>query len=892
MASQPRQLSIEKQTYKGAVPEGLAAVQMPTGEVGTAAAAGFSSLAEKFGKWADADAKADGERDAKIAAASNDFSRTGQATIYGRARDATALDAQVAAVTATYRDRTLALFDQHRDDPEGLRSALSREAQAHEAELPAEARSGFRTRASDIGVVLQRQAIANGRAVRESQQRADGMRRSTESQQQQQRILDISPADGPEAEAAVAEVRRMGAEDIQRLRDMTASGLHTPEKGEQLIQEEQRRIEGRIIAARASRLQSPEAIDAYRADLQRRAREGTLSASVDLGAVDAELAKLGQQRRVEGDRQQRELQTRLDDALTRAMRGQMPTAAEFTELEQQAGRLGARGQVALATMRGRMTLGQRLAGLSLPEQDAVVREVEAAQRSASRDVSSLPAGMRNNNPGNIKYLPSLRTLYSGVVGPSVNTDQGDPQAVFESPEAGMRAMYQLLVKKYDAGQRSATDLITRQGTGWTPGNTAAANNVARSAGLAPGADTNLRDPAAARRFMRGLINQEHGAEAGALYTDAMIDAAISGAPLPAPRSAASITRGGAENVQWLRDQVNANRTAMNADLLGYAAERGLFGNGGITAVDMNAAPDQLAAQMTARVNQVDAVAPRLGQASPSYLRPDDKAALQGVVQQGGERALTTVEAIVRGGGRRATAILKEIGGDAPALAHAASISASTGDRTFARTIAEGLAARQVAGARPARPSPEDMADAERAVLGASLRGMTTDERERTQAAVGVWAEVMAQRRGIDLKSNATALLEEGFRAARGETRQGDNTYGGITAYRGRGWFGGEVQVQVPPQIRQDRFGAVIGAITDQDLAGLPNPPVMPGGGAMDAGALRRMQPIFGPGGYRWSMPPDSSGNRRPVMGRDGTPFVLDLNALEPELRRRVPDGFR
>ena len=39
MANQPRQFSIEKQTYRGATPEGLAPVPMPTGEAGQAAVA-------------------------------------------------------------------------------------------------------------------------------------------------------------------------------------------------------------------------------------------------------------------------------------------------------------------------------------------------------------------------------------------------------------------------------------------------------------------------------------------------------------------------------------------------------------------------------------------------------------------------------------------------------------------------------------------------------------------------------------------------------------------------------------------------------------------------------------------------------------------------------------
>lgn len=145
----------------------------------------------------------------------------------------------------------------------------------------------------------------------------------------------------------------------------------------------------------------------------------------------------------------------------------------------------------------------------------------------------LPAGMRNNNPGNIKYVGQR---VPGIVGPSENTDQGDPQAVFDTPESGFRAMYNLLAKKYAGGKITANDIIAGKG-GWTPGNYQAAANVARAAGIRPDQDINFDDPQMAARFMRGLVLQEHG-KASDLYPDSMIVSAISGAPARSPALAA------------------------------------------------------------------------------------------------------------------------------------------------------------------------------------------------------------------------------------------------------------------------------------------------------------------------------------------------------------------
>jgi hypothetical protein len=149
--------------------------------------------------------------------------------------------------------------------------------------------------------------------------------------------------------------------------------------------------------------------------------------------------------------------------------------------------------------------------------------------------ATLPAGMRNDNPFNIKYVGQ-----SNAVGPSQNLDQGDPQAVYASAEAGAAAGFQLALKKYDGGKTTLNQLIAGNG-GWTPGNTQAAANVARSMGISPDANLNLRDPAQLVKFGRALIAQEQGA-AGAKYSDAMLtsvaQSVLSGKGVPTPTTAA------------------------------------------------------------------------------------------------------------------------------------------------------------------------------------------------------------------------------------------------------------------------------------------------------------------------------------------------------------------
>ena len=135
------------------------------------------------------------------------------------------------------------------------------------------------------------------------------------------------------------------------------------------------------------------------------------------------------------------------------------------------------------------------------------------------DVSRLPAGMRNNNPGNLKYSGSewQRRNFPGMVGPSQNTDQGSPQIVFNSPEAGMRAAARLALSKFDGGADTLQKIIAGAG-GWTPGHPTAPANIAKTMGIGPNDRLDLRDPAQMQKFLRGLLWQEHG-PSNLLYKD-------------------------------------------------------------------------------------------------------------------------------------------------------------------------------------------------------------------------------------------------------------------------------------------------------------------------------------------------------------------------------------
>jgi hypothetical protein len=110
-------------------------------------------------------------------------------------------------------------------------------------------------------------------------------------------------------------------------------------------------------------------------------------------------------------------------------------------------------------------------------------------------------GFRNMNLGNIGYGPWARA--HGATG-AAGTDTGHGVAVFPS------------FAKYLGGRHTALELIAGA-MGWTPGNRAAAANIARAMGIGAGDDLRLDNPAMMDKFLHGLAKQELGPGGAAAY---------------------------------------------------------------------------------------------------------------------------------------------------------------------------------------------------------------------------------------------------------------------------------------------------------------------------------------------------------------------------------------
>lgn len=146
----------------------------------------------------------------------------------------------------------------------------------------------------------------------------------------------------------------------------------------------------------------------------------------------------------------------------------------------------------------------------------------------------IPAWMRNNNPFNMKYTnsPFQRTNYVGMVWPSKNTDQWDPQIIFSSPEAGMYSGVVLVLHKYKNRWLNTVRKILADANGLTSDKTAgnalwnsAAEQIAKRMWVSPDQELVLSEPKTMQSFIRSYITQEHWS-AWSLYNDTMIGAAV------------------------------------------------------------------------------------------------------------------------------------------------------------------------------------------------------------------------------------------------------------------------------------------------------------------------------------------------------------------------------
>lgn len=134
----------------------------------------------------------------------------------------------------------------------------------------------------------------------------------------------------------------------------------------------------------------------------------------------------------------------------------------------------------------------------------------ASSASASAAASSLPVGIRNNNPGNIKW--SAANNWDGQIG---QDSQGF--VIFSSMLYGIRAMF-VLLQSYDASISAMSDLgavfdILSISARWTADNqTAWMNAVTSVSGIGSTTPLDSTNQTQMSAVVNGIIAAENGAQ--------------------------------------------------------------------------------------------------------------------------------------------------------------------------------------------------------------------------------------------------------------------------------------------------------------------------------------------------------------------------------------------
>lgn len=346
-------------------------------------------------------------------------------------------------------------------------------------------------------------------------------------------------------------------------------------------------------------------------------------------------------------------------------------------------------------------------------------------------------------------------------------------------------------------------------------------------------------------------------------------------------------------IAFAEEQLTKQRTALNTDQLGFAASKRLIPAvapldfQGFTASNDPAAAGVLAAQFRDRTAQAQAVGAEMSR-SPQFLRPDEKARLAEVVDQGGDKALALAGAIVKGAGPDAGNVLKEISNDAPLLAQSGLIIANGGSMSAARDAMEfnRLKANKL---DPVTAAPTISGPASRDIIGTAY-SRVPEAAGNVRVMANAIAGARITRAGVDPKgSEADTIYKRALQEAAGASFVGDVQYGGLSSYS-TGFWGTKAQTVVPPGLRADAFRDVIRSITDADLQGLAVPPQTSDGKPYTAREISRAFPVATAGGYRLALGNPASDKPLFVRGADGKPFTLSFDDVI-KIAPRVPGAL-
>ena len=277
---------------------------------------------------------------------------------------------------------------------------------------------------------------------------------------------------------------------------------------------------------------------------------------------------------------------------------------------------------------------------------------------------------------------------------------------------------------------------------------------------------------------------------------------------------------------------------------------------------------------------------------PTFFTKNERDALVDKMRVGGEPMLGMLSKINKAFGADASAAIREIAKDAPEAAWISGMIANGANPQAIKDAAQAIELRRDKNFKKSLPENEDYRSAMTAELGTTFQALPHSKAALVATANAIY-EVRALRKG-NVTTFDSDLWRESVKEAIGERDVKGEKYGGLH-YQSRGIFGlGKGSpVVVPPNMKQKEFRTAIDTIRHEDLIGaFGEAPVTGSGNPLSMGALRQATLVSVGNGQYWMAMGDPQGaDPMWVKSHSGDNYTLDLNRLEPVLRKRRPDLY-
>lgn len=323
---------------------------------------------------------------------------------------------------------------------------------------------------------------------------------------------------------------------------------------------------------------------------------------------------------------------------------------------------------------------------------------------------------------------------------------------------------------------------------------------------------------------------------------------------------------------------------LKENMLGWADRAGVLK---IAPLDFSSA-EAAAGSIKRRIGQAVAVAETYGR-PPQYLFPDEREEVSARIAKGGKDSLQVLGLISTAAPAQADAILGEIGKSGPTAALLGRLYHAAGATKTVKDAVDGLALIRVPDYK--RVAPE-VSKLRQPVVDVTM-GALDSFPGREAAVINLASAIYEKTAHVAGKTTAfdETLYKEAVRAALGESKVGNVTYGGVAQYS---WWSSSRAIVLPPYLRQDKWQDAVAAITPDDLkaAGLQLPVGTDGKpvawSRIAAGTLIQVADD------RYAVSLGSSGDKDMIVRRAddrSQQFVIDFRALRPHIAKRRDDLF-